>query len=64
MILQLSYSGHYPDVFVEATQEDLDRIDKIENEGNYLFDTEEGRALLEEFKARPRVKVETVTAYI
>lgn len=63
MLLQLSYSSHYPDVFVEVTQEDLDRITKTEG-NKYLTDTEEGRELLKELLERPHVEVPCVIAYI
>ena len=63
MILQLSNSGHYPDVFVEVTEEDLVRIKKIEGNG-FLSDTDEGEELLEELMARPHIVVYPVIAYI
>ena len=63
MLLCLDYSSHYPNIYVEVTQEDLDRINKVEGNG-YLMDTEEGRELLKELRARPHVKVHNVVAYI
>lgn len=62
MVLCLSFSGHEPNIFVEGTQEDLDKINKLSGRG-YLFDSEPGRKFIEELCARPHLRIPQICVY-
>ncbi len=65
-LIKLSYSGHYPDLWVEVTTEELATIRRL-TQRQYLYDTEEGRELISTLQDRAdeslRPKCETVVAY-
>lgn len=65
MILELDYSGHYPRKFIEITEEEWQKVQRL-TDGNYISDTMEGQELLAEFEMRQEVKLEikSVVAYI
>lgn len=63
MILELDHSAHYPNILVEVTEEEYQNILKVQG-NRYLYDTAEGRALLKELKAKPRIEFVSVVAYI
>lgn len=59
----LSYSGHYPDRMVVVSQEEEAEINRL-TQRHYLFDTEEGRELLERLSDRSHpVDILKVIAY-
>ena len=63
MILHLDYLDHYPSIFVEVTEEEYRHILSVQGK-RYLYDTDEGRALLKELRDRPQVPIVSVTTYI
>jgi hypothetical protein len=63
MILQLSFSSHYDDVFVEITEEEFTEIVRIQDK-KYLQDTQEGRDCIDRLLAKPHIKIPMVVAYI
>jgi hypothetical protein len=64
MLIKLDYSGHYPRLLVDVSDEEWAQIQKL-TEKHYLFDTKEGRNLLNELEKRGRMdKTPTVIAYM
>ena len=57
MILELTYSGHYPRKFVEITEEENIKLERLTRD-YFLFDTMEGQAFLTELEAKPAVTLE------
>jgi hypothetical protein len=63
MLVNLSYSGHDPNRIVEITEGEYKRI--LEVQGNkYLYDTEEGRAIIEKLEALPEIEAPEIILYI
>lgn len=65
MILELDYSGHYSRKFIEITEEEWKKVQKL-TDGHYISDTMEGQDFLEELEKRPEMKlqIKSVVAYI
>lgn len=62
MLAILSYSSHYPEKLVEVTEEELAEVKRL-TERKFLFDTEEGQALIKKLESRPEVKCEVILCY-
>jgi uncharacterized protein YlaN (UPF0358 family) len=52
MLIKLTYSGHYPSKYVDVTEAEYARIVELTAK-RFLFDTTEGKQLIEDLEKRP-----------